>query len=94
MSGSDPIYDMLNGEFANISFYKQRAEKEIDEMLRSLKSLEAEAITTFDRSKISDLDTISKKRQLLRNREGRYFEDLTEFKCRFSFSTHHSTLSE
>ena len=62
MSATDEIYDMLNAEFENIGFSRKSYEIEMTEMDVAFKTLKGKAVTSFDRNKLEDMETIISKR--------------------------------
>ena len=79
------IEDILLLDQSSIQFERDKYHKETQEIQFYIKSLSAKALTSYDRQRLSELEDLANKKQLINAREERYFDGLNDLRSKVSF---------
>ena len=74
------IEEILLLDQSMLQFEREKYQKETQEIQFYIKSLSVKALTSYDRQRLSELESLAGKKQLLNAREERYFDGLNELR--------------
>lgn len=76
------LEEILLLDVSMISVEREKYVQETTQVSFYIKNLSSSTLTSLDRQRLRELEDLLKRKQLLNNRQERYFEALQEFKRR------------